>query len=88
MAIFKKKTAEETVKELKKEIESLKLQRNLSAEKRALKKELLMQKLGRATDIIKEIYHGGKAFQKEISKAYTPTNEKKVRNMKKVLFGD
>jgi hypothetical protein len=84
MSIFRKKSIEE----LNRELESAKKERETSAEIRRLKKEILANKLGRATDILKESYHGAQMLGHEVAKAYSPETQARMAASRRYLLGE
>jgi ribosomal protein L29 len=81
MSIFRKKTKEE----LEKELADLKAKRATSAEIRQLKKAILTERFGKATDLFREGYHGVRAVGREVGKAYSPEAQERARRMKRYL---
>ena len=70
------------------ELNQLELERRISAKKRELKKEIFANKVGRATDLLKDIYHGAQAVRKVVSKAYVPESQARMKNMRKYLLNE
>jgi hypothetical protein len=84
MPIFRKKSVEE----LNRELELLKQERQKSAEIRRLKKEILANKVGRATDILKEGWAGAKALQGEVAKVYSPETQARMAASRRYILGE